>query len=68
MIAGTVPTGPFPWKEADAMLSLLIRRAADLTHCRPGSLEEDEFTTLAKAIEAYESKRWPSAPKRRSRS
>jgi hypothetical protein len=66
MIAGIAPTEPFPWAEADEMLSLLIRRAADLTRCRAGTPEEEEFTSLAKAIEAYECKRWPSAPRRRS--
>ena len=64
MIAGSAPAGPFPWKEADEMLALLIRRAAGLIHCRPGSSEEEEFNSLANAIEAYEMKRWPAAPGR----
>ena len=67
MFPETTPSGPFPWKEADEMLTLLIRRAADLAHCRAGSSEEDEFTSLANAIEAYESKRWPTAPQRHRR-
>jgi hypothetical protein len=64
MIVGAAPAAPFPWKEADEMLALLIRRAAELIHCRAGSPEEEEFDSLAKAIEAYEIKRWPAAPRR----
>jgi hypothetical protein len=68
MIAGPVPAVPFPWKEADAMLSLLIKRAADLVHCRSGSPQEDEFNSLATAIEAYEAKRWPVSSRRSAES
>jgi len=64
MIAGTAPAGPSPWKEADEMLTLLIKRAAQLIHCRAGSAEEEEFNSLANAIEAYEMKRWPAAPRK----
>ena len=58
VIAGPFPAMPFPWKEADDMLTLLIKRAAELVHCRPGSPQEEEFNSLASAIEAYEVKRW----------
>ena len=64
MIAGTAPTAPFPWNEADEMLTLLIKRAAELAHCCPGTQEEKEFDFLAHAIEAYEVKRWPASPRR----
>ncbi len=67
MIAETAPARPFPWKEADEMLTLLIRRAAQLIHCRIGSSEEEEFNLLASAIEAYEIKRWPATPRRAAR-
>jgi hypothetical protein len=67
MTAGTAPAGPFPWKEADEMLTLLIKRAAQLIHCRTGSPEEEEFNSLANAIEAYEMKRWPTVPGRSAR-
>jgi hypothetical protein len=63
MIAGPTPTRPFPWKEADDMLTLLIKRAAELVHCRPGSPQEEEFNSLANAIEAYEVKRWAPLPR-----
>ena len=63
MIAPTAPAEPFPWKEADAMLTLLINRAAQLSRCRAGSREDEEFDCLANAIEAYEAKRWPASPR-----
>jgi hypothetical protein len=56
MHAGAIP---FPWKEADEMLTLLIERALVLGNCAAGSIEEIEFDQLASAIEAYEAKRWP---------
>jgi len=65
MVSGTIPAGPFPWKEADEMLTLLIKRAAELINSRKGSPQEEEFNSLASAIEAYEMKRWP-APSRRA--
>jgi hypothetical protein len=43
------------------MLTLLIKRAAALVNCMPGSPEETEFDLLARAIEAYDAKRWPSS-------
>lgn len=49
---------PFPWAEADRRFTLLVKRAAELKDCRPGSPEE-EFDRLVIAIEAYEKKRWP---------
>ena len=58
MIAAAAPAGPFPWKEAEEMLAVLIRRAAGLVDYAPGSLEDKEFDQLASAIEAYEAKRW----------
>jgi hypothetical protein len=50
----------FPWNEADKMFTLLVKRAAELVHCRTGSTQEEEFDCLANAIEAYEAKRWPA--------
>ena len=32
MIAGTAATAPFPWNEADEMLTLLIKRAGERAH------------------------------------
>jgi hypothetical protein len=55
-----VPDGPFPWDEADRMFTLLVKRAAELAYCHPGSPEEEEFDCLVSAIEAYEAKRWQS--------
>jgi hypothetical protein len=45
--------------EADAMHALLVLRADALEGYTEGSLEEAEFKTIAKAVEAYEAKRWP---------
>jgi hypothetical protein len=59
MAARNFPGEPFPWNEADRMFTLLVKRAAELAHCSPGSVEEEEFDRLASAIEAYEAKRWP---------
>ena len=59
MAARNFPGEPFPWNEADRMFTLLIKRAAELARCSPGSAEEEEFDRLASAIEAYEAKRWP---------
>jgi hypothetical protein len=61
-----VPDGPFPLDEADRMFTLLVKRAAQLAECRPGSPEE-EFDRLVNTIEAYEAKRWPGGrqPRRR---
>jgi hypothetical protein len=41
------------------MFTILVKRAAELVGCRPGSPEEEEFDRLVNAIEAYEAKRWP---------
>ena len=41
---------PFPWKEADEMLTLLIERALALGNCAAGSIEEIEFDRLASAM------------------
>ncbi len=59
MYAGAIP---FPWKEADEMLTLLIERALALGNCAAGSIEEIEFDRLASVIEAYEAMRWPPRP------
>ena len=59
MYAGAIP---FPWKEADEMLTLLIERALALGNCAAGTVEEIEFDQLASAIEAYEAMRWPPRP------
>ena len=56
----TVPNGPFPWDEADRMFTLLVKRAAELKDCHPGSPQEEEFDRLVSAIEAYEAMRWPT--------
>jgi len=63
MIARIMPAGSFPWNEADRMFTLLVKRAAELAHSRPGSPQEEEFDCLANAIEAYEAKRWPVSQK-----
>jgi hypothetical protein len=47
----------FPWFEADAMYLLLVRRAADLRDCNPGSAEEEERDCVWAVLEAYEAKR-----------
>jgi len=48
----------FPWTEADAMYLLLVRHAADLRKCGPGSPEEEQLDRVWNTIEAYEAKRW----------
>ena len=63
MAATITPGEPFPWDEADRMFTLLVKRAAELAHCRMGSPHEEEFDRLASAIEAYEEKRWPQGRK-----
>jgi hypothetical protein len=49
----------FPWKEADEMLNLLVERAVTLVSSRPGSSQEQEFNSIATAVESYAAKRWP---------
>jgi hypothetical protein len=44
---------------ADAMHTLLIKRADELVGCVEGSPEEAELEAIVDAIEAYEAKRWP---------
>jgi len=63
MATRIAPGEPFPWDEADRMFTLLVKRAAELAHCRMGSPQEEEFDRLASAIEAYEEKRWPQGSK-----
>ena len=63
MATRIAPGEPFPWDEADRMFTLLVKRAAELAHCRMGSPQEEEFDRLASAIEAYEEKRWPQVSK-----
>jgi hypothetical protein len=46
--------------EADAMHSVLMRRADALQGCAEGSPEETELRIVTHAIEAYETRRWPS--------
>ena len=41
------------------MFTILVKRAAELADCHPGSAEEEEFDRLVSAIDAYEAKRWP---------
>jgi hypothetical protein len=64
-VAKDVPEGAFPWDEADRMFTLLVKRAAELSECKPGSTAEEEFDRLASAIEAYELKRWALKPQPR---
>ncbi len=52
------PQGPSAWNEADRMLTLQVKRAAELVGCEESSPEEEELERLANAIEAYEGKRW----------
>jgi hypothetical protein len=54
------PAESFPWNEADRMFTLLVKRTTELAHCHSGSPQEEEFDCLARAIEAYEAKRWPA--------
>ena len=63
MAARIAPGEPFPWDEADRMFTRLVKRAAELAHCRMGSPQEEEFDRLASAIAAYEEKRWPQGSK-----
>jgi len=39
-VAKDVPEGAFPWDEADRMFTLLVKRAAEFSDCKPGSPEE----------------------------
>ena len=51
-------TGGMP--EADAMHTLLIRRADQLDGCTERSAEEQELSVIISAVVAYEEKRWPA--------
>ncbi len=48
------------WREADAMHTLLAKRADELIGCLEDSPEEEELRTITDVIETYEAKRWPS--------
>ena len=48
------------WHESDGMHALLIKRADELMGCTEASPKEEELRAIADAIEAYETKRWPS--------
>jgi hypothetical protein len=50
------------------MFTLLVKRAAELKDCHPGSPQEEEFDRLVSAIEAYEVKRWQADPPQPRRS
>ena len=54
-----VPDATGGSQEADAMHALLVHRADQLEGCTEGSPEEQEFSAIASAIDAYERKRWP---------
>jgi hypothetical protein len=45
--------------EADALHALLVQRADQLEGCIEGSVEEQEYSAIVSAIDAYERKRWP---------
>jgi hypothetical protein len=49
-----------PTAITDRMHALLVTRADALVGCTEGSPEEAELATLADAIEAYETVRWPN--------
>ncbi len=57
------PPRPARWLEADALHALLLERADHLTKHHLGPREAAEARTIAKALEAYESKRWPGGRK-----
>ena len=47
------------------MFTILVKRAAELADCKPGSPEEEEFDRLVGAIDAYEARRWPEGRPRK---
>jgi hypothetical protein len=47
----------------DAMHALPVKRADELMGCTENSPEEAELAALTDVIEAYESRRWPAAPR-----
>jgi hypothetical protein len=47
------------WFEADVLYAILVTRADRLANYAAGSREAIEFRTIAKALQAYEAKRWP---------
>jgi hypothetical protein len=49
----------FPWREADAMFLLLIRRVADLEAAEHAASQEEELDCVSNVVAAYEAKRWP---------
>jgi hypothetical protein len=67
VVTRNVPEGVFAWDEADRMFTLLVKRAAELAECKPGSPEEEEFDRLVGVIDGYEAKRWPDGSLRRRR-
>lgn len=46
--------------EVDAMHALLVLRADKIAGCNEGSPEEAELASIADAVKADESKRWPN--------
>jgi hypothetical protein len=59
LAATNTPTLDQSWAEADALHSLLVRRADSLMGCTEGSDEEIELLIITDALDAYEAKRWP---------
>ncbi len=51
---------PDQWFEADVLYAILVTRADRLAGFIEGSREAAEFRTIAKALDAYEHKRWPT--------
>ena len=54
---GPYATGGSP--EADAMHALLVHRADQLEGYVEVSAEEQEYSAVVRAIDAYEQRRWP---------
>jgi hypothetical protein len=60
------PQGSEPWSEADALYDLLIKQA-DRFCCIDDPQEDAQFWAIVKALEAYETKRWPDGKESRGK-